>query len=123
MSEQIDSDLLSTATDCIELISKRRRINESVTNQFMTNIIDINKQDLTTLTVTQEEEKMTDLEGGQPSTSEDKDLNLRFIKPSKYFYNSLMGVWLKFDKQRLNTLTFEEFVSYLKKHSQIFMVS
>jgi hypothetical protein len=123
MSEQIDSDLLSTATDCIELISKRRRINESVTNQFMTNIIDINKQDLTTLTVKQEEEKMTDLEGGQPSTSEDKDLNLRFIKPSKYFYNSLMGVWLKFDKQRLNTLTFEEFVSYLKKHSQIFMVS
>lgn len=80
----------------------------------MTNIIDINKQTLEQLQPSQEEEKMAD------ETLTSDNVNFRFIKPSKYFYNSLMGLWLKFDHQRLSQLTFEEFLDHLKKHSLLF---
>jgi hypothetical protein len=41
MSSAIDEDLLSKASDCIEIISKRRKIVDSVTNHFVTNIVDL----------------------------------------------------------------------------------
>lgn len=113
----MNENLLSTASDCIDLIQKRRRINESVTSQFMTNIIDINKQTLESLQPShlQEEMKTSDVS----STAPTEEINYRFIKPSKYFYNSIMGLWLKFDQKRLASLTFEEFLDYLRKHSSL----
>lgn len=29
----------------------------------------------------------------------------------------MMGLWLRFDKSRLNQVTFEEYLAYLRKHS------
>ena len=29
----------------------------------------------------------------------------------------MMALWLRFDKKRLNTITFEEFLNYMRKHS------
>lgn len=34
-------NLLSTASDCVDLIQKRRKVNDSVTSIFVTNIIEI----------------------------------------------------------------------------------
>lgn len=59
-ADRVDQELLSTATDFIEIISKRRKINDSITSTFMTNIIDINKEDLKSLS--NEEEKMNDVD-------------------------------------------------------------
>ena len=47
--ESLDEDLLAKASDCIEFISKKRRITESVTNHFVTNVVELNKEALTRL--------------------------------------------------------------------------
>ena len=39
----IDEDLLSIASDCIEVITKRRKITEQKTKYFVTNIIELNE--------------------------------------------------------------------------------
>jgi hypothetical protein len=49
----------------------------------------------------------------------EEDWNLRFIKPSKDFYNKLMALWLRFDKSRLKRVTFDEFVMYVRRHSNL----
>eukprot|EP00347_Sterkiella_histriomuscorum_P014919 403359011 len=125
-------NLLSKASDCIDLIQKRRRVNDSVTSIFVTNIIEINNDALNQLKSSpamqqdQEEEKMQ-IENSQQNDEikqnsiieSNPDVNIRFIKPSKNFYNQLMGLWLRFDKSRLNQVTFDEFLAYIKKHSLI----
>ena len=63
---------------------------------------------------------MNDVDRQPLQAKEAESFNLRFIKPSKYFYNSLMALWLRFDHRRVSSLTFEEFVAYLKKHSILF---
>lgn len=57
LAEKLNETLISQATDCIEIISKRRKINDSVTREFVTNIIDIKQSTLSKLNNDQEEEK------------------------------------------------------------------
>ncbi|CDW76553.1 UNKNOWN [Stylonychia lemnae] len=109
-------NLLAKASDCIDVISKRRKINESVTSHFVTNIIEIKNDALNQLKTEKEEEKQVDI---STQIKSETDLNIRFIKPSKNFYNKLMGLWLRFDKTRLSSITFEEFMNYITKHSLI----
>lgn len=43
------------------------------------------------------------------------NVNMRFIKPSKKFYNILMSVWIKMDTTSIFNLTEEQFITHVKQ--------
>ncbi len=77
----------------MDLISQKVRskgmIQETVTSYFATNVIELTSDALKTIT------KEDILVEGEYSAL---DISLRFIKPSRVFYNSVMSSWLKFLK-------------------------
>lgn len=87
---------MSKATDVIDYVSKKARIQETVTSNFVTSTIELPQKAVEKL------EAKTEQAGDTPS--------LRFIKPSRDFYNKLVGVWLKFDSSTLEKLSPSDFV-------------
>ncbi len=80
------ASLVEKAKDCVEFISSRTPIEKTeVTSLFATNLVELSEGAL---------QKIANLEN-------DKHYNMRFVKPSKKFYNLLMSVWMGFDYQTL----------------------
>jgi hypothetical protein len=90
---KLNQKMLKKASATVDLISQKVKskgmIQETVTSSFATNVIELTSDALRTIT---KEEAL--VEGDSVAM----DINLRFIKPSKVFYNSVMLSWLKFLK-------------------------
>lgn len=84
---RLNKQVLLKAQDCIDYMQKKGKMSEKVTRGFVTNVVELSNA-------------MVDrLKGSNLLTDEkdDSSMNLMFVKPSKDFYNRLMGIWLKFD--------------------------
>ena len=79
----MSDNLMDRAKDCIDFISSKKREKVEVADGFATNLIELS-------------------EGAVQKLSGEKGedaYNLRFIKPSKKFYNLLMSVWMQLESQ------------------------
>lgn len=102
-ANSIDEDLLTIASDCIEVITKQQPVSEQLTGCFVTNIIELNEQAVNKIK-------------NQPSQDTTDNINLRFIRPSKTFYNVLMATWLRISQDRLDDVSLEEFLFHMRTH-------
>lgn len=101
----ISKNLVDKASDCVEFISDRMPVESKVTRNFVTNMIELSDSALKRISAS--------CEGIDQSQS--KNLNMRFIKPSKKFYNLLMSVWIKMDTTSIFELTEEQFVEHVQQ--------
>ena len=107
-SVQIPKNLMNKASDCVDFISERMPAGESkVTNSFVTNMIELSDSAIKRISAS-----CKDID----ETSE--NINMRFIKPSKKFYNLLMSVWIKLDSSSIFNLTEQMFVDLVKQALQ-----
>jgi len=79
-------------------------VESNVTRKFVTNMIELSDSAMKRISASCE---------GIDQTEE--NLNMRFIKPSKKFYNLLMSVWIKLDTTSIFDLTEEEFTENVKQ--------
>jgi hypothetical protein len=104
-SVQIPKNLMNKASDCVDFISERMPAAESkVTNSFVTNMIELSDSAIKRISAS-----CKDID----ETSE--NINMRFIKPSKKFYNLLMSVWIKLDSSSIFNLNEQMFVDLVKQ--------
>lgn len=104
-SVQIPKNLMNKASDCVDFISERMPAAESkVTNSFVTNMIELSDSAIKRISAS-----CKDVD----ETSE--NINMRFIKPSKKFYNLLMSVWIKLDSSSIFNLNEQMFVDLVKQ--------
>lgn len=91
--------LMDRAKDCIDFISSKKREKVEVADGFATNLIELS-------------------EGAVQKLSGEKGedgYNLRFIKPSKKFYNLLMSVWMQLESQRIGHIDFNSYLEKVKE--------
>jgi len=89
----VPASLVEKAKNCVEFISSRTPIEKTdVTSHFATNLVELSEGALQRIANTDD--------------PKDKLYNMRFIKPSKKFYNLLMSVWMGFDSHTLKALEF-----------------
>ena len=100
----ISKNLMNKASDCVDFISERMPIQSKVTRNFVTNMIELSDSAMKKIAASCKE---------MDESSE--NVNLRFIKPSKKFYNVLMSVWIKLDTTSIFSLTEEEFIAHVKQ--------
>ena len=79
-------------------------VESKVTRNFVTNMIELSDSALKRIA--------TSCKGIDDSGD---NINMRFIKPSKKFYNLLMSVWIKMDTSSIFHLTEEEFIENVKQ--------
>jgi hypothetical protein len=101
---QISKNLMNKASDCVDYISERMPVESKVTRNFVTNMIELSDSALKRIA--------TSCKGIDDSGD---NINMRFIKPSKKFYNLLMSVWIKMDTSSIFNLTEEEFIENVKQ--------
>lgn len=101
---QISKNLMNKASDCVDYISERMPVESKVTRNFVTNMIELSDSALKRIA--------TSCKGIDDSGD---NINMRFIKPSKKFYNLLMSVWIKMDTSSIFHLTEEEFIENVKQ--------
>jgi len=87
----VSPSLVQKAKDCVEFISSRTPIEKTdVTSSFATNLVELSEGALLRISQNKDEPK--------------EKYNMRFIMPSKKFYNLLMSVWMGFDSSSLPAL-------------------
>ncbi|CAI2362310.1 unnamed protein product [Moneuplotes crassus] len=101
----ISKNLVDKASDCVDFISERMPVESKVTRNFVTNMIELSDSAL---------KRISDSCEGIDS-SESNNLNMRFIKPSKKFYNLLMSVWIKMDTTSIFEMTEDQFIENVKQ--------
>jgi hypothetical protein len=79
-------------------------IESKVTRNFVTNMIELSDSALKRIAAS-----CKDIDDSS------ENINMRFIKPSKKFYNILMSVWIKLDTSSIFNLTEEEFTDHVKQ--------
>lgn len=99
----IPKNLLNKASDWVDFISDRMPVESKVTRNFVTNMFEISDTALKRIA--------SSCKGVSES---DKNINMRFIKPSKKFYNLLMSVWIKMDSTSIFNLNEDAFVEHVK---------
>lgn len=100
----IDKNLVNKASDCVDFISERMPVESKVTRNFVTNMIELSDSALKRIAAS--------CKGIDES---ENNINMRFIKPSKKFYNLLMSVWIKMDTTSIFDLTEETFTENVKQ--------
>lgn len=94
----VPASLVEKAKNCVEFISSRTPIEKTdVTSHFATNLVELSEGALQRI-----------------SNTSDQNYNMRFIKPSKKFYNLLMSVWMGFDAHTLKSLDFQIYLDSVK---------
>lgn len=87
--------MLKKASATVDLISQKVKakgmIQESVTSSFATNVIELTSDAVKTIA-------KQDIMPGSDVMNSELNINIRFIKPSRSFYNGVMSSWLKFLK-------------------------
>jgi len=101
----ISKSLVDKASDCVDFISERMPVESKVTRNFVTNMIELSDSAINRISQSWEE----------IDSSESNNINMRFIKPSKKFYNLLMSVWIKMDTTSIFELTEEQFTENVKQ--------
>lgn len=101
---KISNNLIQKASDCVDFISERAPVESKVTRNFVTNMIELSDSAVQRLSTT-----LKGVDGANDI------VNLRFIKPSKKFYNLLMAVWVKLDYRSIFTLNELDFVESVKR--------
>lgn len=100
----ISKNLVNKASDCVDFISERMPVESKVTRNFVTNMIELSDSALKKISAS-----------CQGIDESEDNINMRFIKPSKKFYNLLMSVWIKMDTTSIFDLTEEEFTKHVKQ--------
>mmetsp|Transcript_476 Transcript_476/g.517 ORF Transcript_476/g.517 Transcript_476/m.517 type:complete len:453 (-) Transcript_476:75-1433(-) len=99
----ISKNLINKASDCVDFISERMPVESKVTRNFVTNMIELSDSALKRISASCK------------GIDESENINMRFIKPSKKFYNLLMSVWIKMDTRSIFDLTEDEFNNHVKQ--------
>jgi len=110
-----NEELLERVTDCLEYHSKRNKLDKKtqITRTFVTNILEVNSKALKQLQ--EGKECIVDsLEDKTIVNRASEAINLRFIKPSKEFYNRLMSLWLKFDTKQISNISSQDYLDVVK---------
>lgn len=100
----ISKNLMNKASDCVDYISDRMPMESKVTRNFVTNMIELSDSALKRIA--------TSCKGIDETSG---NINMRFIKPSKKFYNLLMSVWVKMDTTSILHLTETGFIDMVKQ--------
>lgn len=103
-SVTISKNLMNKASDCVDYISERMPMESKVTRNFVTNMIELSDSAMKRIAASCK---------GIDET--DSNINMRFIKPSKKFYNLLMSVWVKMDSTSIIHLTESNFIEMVKQ--------
>ena len=101
---KISTDLMNKASDWVDYISERMPVESKVTSNFVTNMIELSDSALKRISASCK---------GIDETHD--NINMRFIKPSKKFYNLLMSVWIKLDSTSIFGLTESMFIDNVKQ--------
>ena len=91
--------LMDKAKTCIDYISSNKKEKVEVADGFATNLIELSEGAVQKLAG----EKVED------------GYNLRFIKPSKKFYNLLMSVWMQLDANKIGEVSFSDYLDKVKE--------
>jgi hypothetical protein len=100
----IPKNLMNKASDCVDFISENAQVEPKVTRNFVTNWIELSDSALKRIAASCK---------GIDDTNE--NVHMRFIKPSKKFYNILMSVWIKMDSNSIFNLTETAFTDHVKQ--------
>lgn len=100
----ISNNLLNKCSDCVDFISDRMPVESKVTRNFVTNMIELSDSAMKRIAANCKDIDETD-----------ENINMRFIKPSKKFYNLLMSVWVKMDSTSIFNLTESAFIENVKQ--------
>jgi len=100
----ISKSLINKASDWVDFISERMPGESKVTRNFVTNMIELSDSALKRIAASCK---------GIESFNE--ELNLRFITPSKKFYNVLMSVLIKMDPTSIFSLSENAFIEHAKQ--------
>jgi hypothetical protein len=101
---KISKGLMNKASDWVDYISDQMPVESKVTRNFVTNMIELSDSALKRIAAS-----CKDIDDSG------ENINMRFIKPSKKFYNILMSVWIKLDTTSIFNLTEEEFTDHVKQ--------
>ena len=100
----ISKNLVNKASDWVDFISERMPGESKVTRSFVTNMIELSDSALKRIAASCKDVEWTS-----------EELNMRFITPSKKFYNILMSVWIKLDPTSIFNLTENTFIENAKQ--------
>lgn len=95
---------MNKASDCVDYISDRMPMQSKVTRNFVTNMIELSDSALKRISAS-----------CNGIDNPNDNINMRFIKPSKKFYNLLMSVWVKMDSTSILHLTETGFIEMVKQ--------
>jgi hypothetical protein len=101
---KISKGLMNKASDWVDYISDQMPVESKVTRNFVTNMIELSDSALKRIAAS-----CKDIDDSG------ENINMRFIKPSKKFYNILMSVWIKLDTTSIFNLTEDEFIYHVKQ--------
>lgn len=99
----IPKNLMNKASDWVDYISENAQVEPKVTRNFVTNLIELSDSALKRIAASCK---------GIDDTND--NVHMRFIKPSKKFYNILMSVWIKMDTNSIFSLTETAFIDHVK---------
>ena len=95
----ISTNLINKASDWVEFISERMPGESKVTRSFVTNMIELSDTAMKRIAAACNDQIVNN-----------EGINMRFITPSKKFYNLLMSVWIKMDPTSIFNLTETAFI-------------
>lgn len=97
----VPDQLVDSAKDCVEFISDRTPIEKTeITSNFAMNLVELSDSALQKLAA---KKKLAAPEVKEP-------FNMRFIKPSKKFYNTLMSVWVNIGADSLKSINYSQYL-------------
>lgn len=88
----------------MDYISENAQVEPKVTRNFVTNWIELSDSAVKRIAASCK---------GIDDTND--NVHMRFIKPSKKFYNILMSVWIKMDSNSIFNLTETAFIDHVKQ--------
>ena len=102
----ISKNLIEKASDWVDFISERAPVKSKVTKNFVTDMVELSETAVQRISASCDNLYNTN-----------EQVNMRFIKPSKKFYNLLMSVWVKMEYTTILSLTEDSFIESVKLES------
>ena len=100
----ISKDVIQKASECVDFISERTQVESKVTRNFVTTMVELKESAVKRISASL-----------KTSEGSNDQVNMRFIKPSKKFYNLMMSVWVKMHHTTIFSLTEQKFVKNVKQ--------
>eukprot|EP00743_Colponemidia_sp_Colp-15_P001714 GILK01001871.1.p1 GENE.GILK01001871.1~~GILK01001871.1.p1 ORF type:complete len:264 (-),score=54.55 GILK01001871.1:236-1027(-) len=109
----LNKEVIDTAVDYVDGVTKRLRANYTVTSNFVTNIVEINSAALQRMgTAYQAGSEAVKHRIVQPAVDA---VNIRFIQPARTFYSAAMDQWLRLDVNHDGKVTLQDFVESMRE--------